>query len=95
MMRAHDVTRRTLLRSAGLGALALASGIEHLFAQTMSRPPNIVFIMADDLGYADVACYGRPELSTPNIDGLGINYGSHSAASWGLSTDMPIGKRPQ
>ncbi|HUN40376.1 MAG TPA: sulfatase-like hydrolase/transferase [Acetobacteraceae bacterium] len=34
----------------------------------MPRQPNIVFIMADDLGYADVGCYGRPELSTPNID---------------------------
>ena len=34
----------------------------------MPKQPNIVFIMADDLGYADVGCYGRPELNTPNID---------------------------
>jgi arylsulfatase A-like enzyme len=34
----------------------------------MPKQPNIVFIMADDLGYADIVCYGRPELSTPNID---------------------------
>ena len=68
MRPAHDVTRRTLLRSTALGTIALASGIENLFGQTSSRPPNIVFIMADDLGYADVSCYGRPDLSTPNID---------------------------
>ena len=40
------------------------------FGKPVRTPPNIVFIMADDLGYADVACYGRPDLRTPNIDGL-------------------------
>lgn len=44
----------------------------HLLHSTAStgRPPNIVFIMADDLGYGDPGCYGQKLLNTPNIDRL-------------------------
>jgi len=39
-------------------------------AVAADTPPNIVFILADDLGYADLSCYGRREYRTPNIDRL-------------------------
>src|SRR5205809_4374839 len=73
MPLANGITRRALLRCAALGSVALASGRKSRFGETVSDPPNIVFILADDLGYADVACYGRPDLRTANVDRLAAN----------------------
>src|SRR3989449_10308630 len=57
-----NITRRSVLASP----LALALAARESRAQ--NTQPNIVYIMADDLGYADLSCYGRRDYSTPNID---------------------------
>jgi arylsulfatase A-like enzyme len=67
----RTLTRRDMLRGAAAGMIALA-GRADLAAPQASTPPNIVFILADDLGYADIACYGRPDLRTPNIDQIAV-----------------------
>jgi arylsulfatase A-like enzyme len=62
----------TCLLAATTGATAQAQPTRTL--------PNIVFIIADDLGYGDLGCYGQKKIRTPNIDhlaGEGMRFTTH------------------
>ena len=67
------MNRRDFLNRAGAGAagLAAASALPGVARSWNRRPdrPNIVLIMADDMGFSDVGCYGG-EIDTPHIDRL-------------------------
>lgn len=58
----------------GLLLSGLASGLcfygQADAAKPAKKAPNVVFIIADDLGYGDVSCYGQQKFQTPNIDRL-------------------------
>ncbi|MBL9194461.1 MAG: sulfatase [Opitutaceae bacterium] len=54
-----------------LSSLLLASfGLLHAAAPVHAERPNVVLILADDLGYGDLGCYGHPTFKTPNLDRL-------------------------
>jgi arylsulfatase A-like enzyme len=65
-MGAMRMTRRKAMIT-GLGGAAVLRGQGR---SALRRQPNVVFILADDLGYADLSCYGRREYKTPQIDRL-------------------------
>jgi arylsulfatase A-like enzyme len=67
----HKYSRREFLTMVGAGASALALGsLLNCRSSAPERLPNILFILADDLGYGDLSSYGATDLQTPNIDKL-------------------------
>jgi arylsulfatase A len=64
------VSRREWLRSVGLASAGLALTKSASFARAGDRPPNVILILADDLGSRDLGCYGAGDLDTPILDTL-------------------------
>lgn len=63
------VSRRSFVLGGVGGSAALAgAGFGSARAASKISKPNILFIMADDLGYADLSCYGRRDYATPALD---------------------------
>ena len=75
-------------------ALAVASGVA-----AVAAPPNVVVILADDLGYSDLGCYGS-EIDTPHLDslaagGLRFTQGYNTARCWPTRSAILTGSYPQ
>jgi len=86
----NNIDRRQFLTFVAGGAAAglipfsgCKSELADLIANRAERP-NIIFILADDLGYGDLGCYGQKHIKTPNIDRIaaeGIRFTQHYAGS--------------
>jgi len=68
------LTRRKFIATMGAGATLFAGDRKHTAAKTNPKPsrPNVIFILADDLGWGDLSCYGRPDYRTRNLDRLAL-----------------------
>ena len=77
-MTRKSLSRREFLALVGAGSAAIAAGdcFRPVFADqegSSGRRPNILLIVADDLGYAELGCHGNKEIPTPNIDSIATN----------------------
>ena len=75
----QEQTRREFLKQTGCavasaaGSLLLACDNVAQAKRTKSKRPNIVVIISDDMGYADIGCHGCKDIKTPSIDSIARN----------------------
>ena len=77
------INRRDFLGVAA-SSVAAATAFRARAQQRAAERPNVLFILADDLGYGDLSCYGRPDYDTPVLDRLaaqGMKFTSAYAAA--------------
>src|SRR5436190_11399387 len=75
------ITRREFLETSVATTALAATGVVHA---APNPRPNVLFILADDLGYGDLSCYGRPDYQTPVLDRLarqGVKFTGNYAAA--------------
>ncbi len=62
------VQHRMIIRAVMAGVVLTLPLWQSTTHADSPRKPNIIFILADDLGYGDLGCYGQKQIRTPNID---------------------------
>ncbi len=77
-----------ILKNLFSGLIVILLVVTHANAEEIqsigSNKPNIIYILADDLGYGDLGCFGQKKIKTPNIDALaadGMRFTQHYSGS--------------
>lgn len=76
--------RKTRITLKGMAMVVILFSLPSFADAQTTGKPNIIFIVADDLGYGDLSCYGQKHFQTPNIDKLarhGMKFTNHYSGS--------------
>ncbi|MCH9022929.1 MAG: arylsulfatase, partial [Planctomycetes bacterium] len=86
---ASRVSRRHFLKSCVAGGLLAGTGSVVQAALKPGHRPNIIFILADDVGQGDLGCYGQKRIKTPHLDRMAVEGTRYLQAYAGTSVCAP------